>query len=111
MGDHNPLGNIKIRIPTLPGEEGWVLYHQLKEEVCTMMRRLHATRDAIQVCDQILAQKPELPLMNYISEKIGQYMASESAWEEEYLAKDSAMDQAMVHNTTNDLANMVLDGH
>ncbi|KAG5534117.1 hypothetical protein RHGRI_015803 [Rhododendron griersonianum] len=131
MGDENPLGDNRrlwylTHIPTLPGEEsegaidavegtngraGWVLYRQLKQEVCTMMRRLHATRDAIKVCEQILSKEPELPLMNYINEQIAQYMASESAWDEEYLANESAMEHVAVQNTTNDLANMVLDGH
>ncbi|KAI8530567.1 hypothetical protein RHMOL_Rhmol11G0069900 [Rhododendron molle] len=118
MGNNQLLWYL-TRIPTLPKEElqsetdsgegsngraAWVLYQQLKQEVCTMMRRLHGTRDAIQVCDQILAQEPELPLMNYTSEQIAQYMASESAWDEEYFASESAMEHAMMHDTTNDSA-------
>ncbi|KAI8530946.1 hypothetical protein RHMOL_Rhmol11G0099600 [Rhododendron molle] len=89
----------------------WGLYLELKQEVCAMMRRLHATRDAIWGCDQILAQDLELPLMKYISVQIELYMAVESVWEEEDRTIESTTKDAPMHETTYNPANVMPNSH
>lgn len=76
-----------------------------------MMCRLHATRDAIRVCDQILAQEPELPLMKYISVQIEQYIAVESVWKEDDRAIESTTEDAPMHETTHNPVNVMPNGH
>lgn len=110
------------RIPILPLEEMpldiaagegpvWGLYRQLKQELCAMLRRLQATRDAYRVLDQVLAEVPELPLKKYLSEQIEQYMAVESVMDEEDRAIESAIEDAPVEETTHNSANVVQNGY
>lgn len=105
------------RVPTLPGEEiltdvaagersVWALYQQLKLELCTVLRRLQATRDRCQVLEQVLAETPELPMVRYLDEKIQQYMAGESAVDEGNRLIAGAMGDQLMQETAEDMGNL-----
>lgn len=75
------------------------------------MRRFKASRETIQVIDQICAQEPDLPLLRYIVEQIEQYMAVESVLEEQYKAIESAVKDGLERETTQIPDNVVQNGN
>ncbi|KAI8530779.1 hypothetical protein RHMOL_Rhmol11G0085700 [Rhododendron molle] len=105
------------RIPTLPDEEMlpdaaasegpvWGLYQQLKLELCAVLRRVQATRDGCRVLEEVLAKEPELPMIKYLDDKIQEYMAVESAFDEGDRARLSARGDELVQETTENTANV-----
>lgn len=71
------------------GHPNCAVLQQLKREVCTLMQRFWASIENLQALRRVMAEQPQLPLLAYLREQIDQYMATESAAEDDDIQEET----------------------